>query len=199
MPPEPVLPSRLLGALPGLAGTAPVSLAWLAASMGPAAPGLLLVLLAILSMIPTGLPVAVPFGLCIAVIGVALARGGTLLLPDRLGCVSMPPHRFAALMGRAVPIIARTERWLRPRWPILLSGPARALLGALTAVHGVLIALPIPFGNHAPAVCVLLFGLGLLLGDGAAVLAGLVASVAALAVSAALCWMAYDLAVALLA
>ena len=62
-----------------------------------------------------------------------------------------------------------------------------------------LIALPIPFGNAAPAVCVLLFGLGLLLGDGAAVLAGLVASVAALAVSAVLCVLAYDLAVALLA
>ena len=199
MQPEPVLPSRLLGALPALAGAQPVSLAWLAASMGPAAPGLLLVLLAILSMIPTGLPVAVPFGICIAVIGVALARGDALLLPDRLGCVSMPPHRFAALMQRAVPIIARTERWLRPRWPILLSGPARALLGALTAVHGVLIALPIPFGNTAPAACVLLFGLGLLLRDGAAVLAGLVASIAALVVSGALCWLAYDFAVALLA
>lgn len=199
MPPEPVLPSRLLGALPGLAGAQPVSLAWLADSMGPAAPGLLLVLLAILSIIPTGLPVGVPFGICIALVGAALARGGTLALPGRLGDVSMPAHRFATLMRRAVPIVARTERWLCPRWPGLLGGPARALLGALTAVHGVLIALPIPFGNAAPAACVLLFGLGLLLRDGAAVLAGLVASVAALAVSAALCWLAYDLAAALLA
>ena len=167
--------------------------------MGPAASGLLLVLLAILSVIPTGLPVGVPFGICIAVIGWALARGGALALPDRLGRVSMPAHRFAALIGRAVPIIAHTERWLRPRWPALLGGPARALLGALTAVHGVLIALPIPFGNAAPAACVLLFGLGLLLRDGAAVAAGLVASIAALVVSAALCWLAYGFAAALLA
>ena len=87
MPPEPVLPSRLLGALPGLAGTAPVSLAWLAASMGPAAPGLLLVLLAILSMIPTGLPVAVPFGLCIALIG-AVSWLGTLVAERRTGVLA---------------------------------------------------------------------------------------------------------------
>lgn len=199
MQPEPVLPSRLLGALPALAGARPVSLAWLAASMGPAAPGMLLTLLAVLSMIPTGLPIAVPFGAAIMLIGFALARGGALVLPGRLGSVSMPPHRFEALMHRAVPIVARLERWLQPRWPVFLAGPARMLLGALTAVHGLLIALPIPFGNTAPAACVLLFGLGLLLRDGAAVLAGLVASIAALVVSGVLCMLAYDFAVALLA
>ena len=48
-------------------------------------------------------------------------------------------------------------------------------------VLAVVIALPIPFGNTAPAVALLVFALGFIARDGAAIAAGLVLAAVAMA------------------
>nr|WP_294526298.1 exopolysaccharide biosynthesis protein [uncultured Rhodopila sp.] len=51
---------------------------------------------------------------------------------------------------------------------------------------GILIVLPIPFGNTAPAVAMLILSPGLLTGDGLAVAGGILATVVATAIDGAL-------------
>jgi hypothetical protein len=58
------------------------------------------------------------------------------------------------------------------------------------ALMGVLIALPIPFGNTLPGFAVILLGLGLAVGDGLAVLGALVLAALATGVSITLGWAA---------
>jgi hypothetical protein len=59
------------------------------------------------------------------------------------------------------------------------------------ALMGVLIALPIPFGNTLPGLSVILMGLGLAIGDGLAVLGALILAVLATGTSIALAWAAW--------
>jgi hypothetical protein len=58
------------------------------------------------------------------------------------------------------------------------------------ALMGILIALPIPFGNTLPGLAVILLGLGLALGDGLAVVGALILAAVATGVSIALGWAA---------
>jgi hypothetical protein len=62
------------------------------------------------------------------------------------------------------------------------------LAGLAVLLDAILVVLPIPFGNTAPAVAVLALALGLTMNDGLMVLAGMVLTVIALAVDAVLVW-----------
>ena len=78
---------------------------------------------------------------------------------------------MVTLLSRRGPALLRSvERRLRPRASLLAAGPIRPLLALVVALMGILIALPIPFGNTLPGLAVILMGLGLALGDGLAVL-----------------------------
>ena len=46
----------------------------------------------------------------------------------------------------------------------------------MVAVNGLLIFLPIPFGNSIPAFAMMLMALGMMLGDGVAILSGILVS-----------------------
>jgi hypothetical protein len=76
----------------------------------------------------------------------------------------------------------RIERVLRPRMTWLTSNRAVRAIGAVGFVLSVILWLPIPLGNHAPAFSMSLFALALLYKDGLMVLAGAAATVASLAI-----------------
>lgn len=76
----------------------------------------------------------------------------------------------------------RIERLLRPRMTWLTSARAVRVIGAVAFVLSVILWLPIPFGNHAPAFSMSLFALALLYKDGVMVLAGAAAAVASVAI-----------------
>ncbi|HRJ60355.1 MAG TPA: exopolysaccharide biosynthesis protein, partial [Azospirillaceae bacterium] len=70
--------------------------------------------------------------------------------------------------------LARLEQWMRPRWPKLAGVHMLRPLSPLVFFMGLLIALPIPFGNVAPAFALIAVSLGVLTRDGVAVGAGMV-------------------------
>ncbi len=153
-------------------------------ALGGSAPGFLLLGLAAASFIPTGLPVAVPLGGAMMAIGVLMALGRREIpLPSWLARRTLTRTQLAALVGRVVPFMRPIERLLIPRLLWMLGSGWLRLAGIAVAINGFLILMPIPFGNTAPAFAVLIVSLGLMLSDGAAVLAGLLASVAALIIS----------------
>ena len=80
------------------------------------------------------------------------------------------PHRHAIVRFRGWfgPWLARLERVLQPRFPLLLDRWwASAITGVLLLMLGILLWLPIPFTNAVFAGFLLLFALALLERDGA--------------------------------
>lgn len=144
--------------------------------------GLLLLLLALPNAVPGPLipGLSVPFALGIAALGLQLVWGWhTPHLPRWLLGLSMDGVRFRRLVDRTEPLLLRLERWLRPRASPLADGPGERLVGVALIGLSVVLALPIPFGNMPVALSIMLIALGLLEGDGVALLLGLVAGTTA--------------------
>ena len=88
---------------------------------------------------------------------------------------------------------------MRPRLRWLIRPSMQPVLGIAVLSMGVIIALPIPFGNHLPGLAVMAIGAGLASRDGLAVLAGLTLSAVSAALTVGLVWLGYDAVGALLA
>lgn len=176
---------RLLACLQGQR----VSVGDIAARLGAdGALGLLLLLLAIPAIVPSpGLPIGAVFGTAIAVIALQTIAGvRSLRLPRWLARRRFDTDRVRAAVRRVAPLLRRIDRRLKPRLIGLTRPWAVRLIGLVVLIQGVLITLPIPFGNTLPGLAVLVLALGLTARDGAAVAAGVGLSVVAFAVSAAL-------------
>lgn len=133
------------------------------------------------------------------VFGIALALAATSMvfgadrptLPAWLGRVRLKRKAIGLLEARGAALLRKVEGHLRPRASRFLSVPLVRLLGLVAVLMGVLIALPIPFGNTLPGLSVLLMGLGLAARDGLAVLGSLVLGAVATGASVALGWAGY--------
>lgn len=161
-----------------------VSLGALLDRLGASGTGLCLLLFGLVTLIP-GIAPAFGVGLCLVALGMLLGHEAPFV-PQRLRRMEIDRRRLHRGLRRLSPFVAWLERYLRPRAGHLLRGPATRLAGLAALVNGVLIVLPIPFGNTAPAVAVIVLALGLVVGDGIAVGAGLVATLLALAIDVAL-------------
>ncbi len=145
--------------------------------------GALILLLALPNVLPVpGLSTVT--GLPIMLIAGQLALGWAQpRLPRRLGALSMEREAFLRVLRRAQPYVERIERrLLRPRLPTLTMPVAERLVGGVMVVLAGVLALPIIFGNQAPAFALALLALGLIEKDGAFVIAGLISGVIAVAI-----------------
>lgn len=139
---------------------------------------------------PNLLPVAVP--------GYSAVLGAPLLLltwqlavgrpnpwlPGVIRDRSFGKGDFLRLTRRIVPWLHRVERMVRPRLLAATAPFAERLIGIVSLVLAAIIFLPIPFGNMLPGLALALLALGILERDGIAVLAGLLSTVASVALVA---------------
>ncbi len=150
--------------------------------------GWLLLILAIPALVPSpGVPIGVVVGLGITAIGAQLIAGSRKPhLPQWIGRRRLSYRDLRGFVIRIRPWLKRLEAFAQPH-PAGVSG--RWLLrsiGLIAVIHGILIALPIPLGNTAPAVSTLAIALGLILHDGRMVWLGFALAVVAWAVTAML-------------
>jgi hypothetical protein len=89
------------------------------------------------------------------------------------------------MIAKSMPYLLRIEKVLRPRWEMMSSYVAERCLGAVFVGLASVVSLPIPFGNQPPAIGIALISLGLVERDGRFIVFGLVASVIAVAIAAA--------------
>lgn len=145
--------------------------------------GLALLLLTLPTLLPIPGPIGMTFGTLIALVAVQMIVGGERVwLPDALRRRPVPAAILRKAIAAALPWFARAERSLRERrLPRLVGRRAQALLGLPILCLGLALVLPIPFGNVAPAVAVIVLALGLMARDGLAVLVAL--GLAALAIA----------------
>jgi hypothetical protein len=111
-------------------------------------------------------------------------------LPARLARLSMPRQRFTATVAKALPMIARLDRVLRPRLTWLVNLTGHRWTGAAALLQALLLCLPLPLYPMAPAASLVLMSLGMIARDGLMLALGHVAGVLALGLAVAMIFLA---------
>lgn len=151
-----------------------VSVREIADALGDRGLGVMLAIFAI----PNVFPSTVPFGNVLTGIPVILLAIQLMLGFERLIIPGFIARRTidAAWIKRASPgvvtLFGFVERLLRPRLAFMTTPRAERGVGVLCFVLSVLTTLPVPFGHQIPAFSIILIGLGLIEGDGLAILIG---------------------------
>lgn len=169
----------------------PITLGALAQAHGPALPGSLLVLVSA----PCALPIpgiGNVLGVTMMIMALAMWRGEDwTVLPSRVARLQMSARAARWVLRLLAHVYRLAGRWSRERFCHLTVLERRTWLAPKVALMGVVIFLPLPFGNVLPALAVAVLGVGIAFRDGLAVLsaAGLaLASVAYAAAMAAGAW-----------
>jgi hypothetical protein len=177
------LPSERLAALGIRVGEASgdISLGMLIDQLGPAGIGMALLMLTLPALIPLPGPAGVVLGLLVSAVALQVLCGARRLwMPAWLRRRDLPPAAVAMLCRNGAPLLARAERLLQRRRLLVLTGRyARAVMAVPILYMGIVLALPIPFGNLLPGLSLIAFALGLLVRDGVAMLAGIILAVTA--------------------
>lgn len=164
-----------------------ISIADLLAAMDARAMGALLLIFALPNVLPSLPGTSAVLGLPLVYLTSQMMLGRLPWLPKFIASRSLSRADFATLIDRMEPVLARAERFLRPRLNFLAKEQAERLIGAVALLMSVILILPIPLGNMLPALAICLFALGLMERDGVWVIAGgLVAAVATFIVAGVL-------------
>lgn len=130
--------------------------------------GLLLLVLSLPSALP--IPAAgysVPFGLLLLVLALQMLAGKLHpVFPARLRKTRMSRALTRKLVGGAAWIFRRLEWLIRPRMTWVGRRAGRVLMGGLVMIMAILMLIPIPMTNTAPAFVIFLIGIGLTEEDG---------------------------------
>ena len=169
----------------------PITLGALAQAHGPALPGSLLVLVSA----PCALPIpgiGNVLGVTMMVMALAMWRGEDwAVLPSRVARLEISARSARWVLLLLAHVYRQAGRWSRERLCRLTVLQRRTWVAPKVALMGVVIFLPLPFGNVLPALAIVVLGVGIAFRDGLAVLsaAGLaLASVAYAAAMAAGAW-----------
>jgi hypothetical protein len=176
--PQATIRPRTSDLLRALAQTAPerVSIGLVAGTLEDRGLGIVVLCLALPNCIPG--PYLPGFSTVLALpiiwLGLQLALGRRHApLPAFLQRVSFRRARFVGFVDRAVPFLTRIERRLKPR-PSWLTGEfSLRCLGGVLIVYGLVLAVPMPFGNIPIGIGVAVLALGLIEEDSRALLWGI--------------------------
>lgn len=168
-----------------------VSVGALMAAMGSRAHGIALILLALPDTLPLPFPslstvLGVPLVLVAAHLVLAGEDSG---LPERVLAAKMPTRVLHVLARCLAPVLEFLELITRPRLTKILR--YERWLGLVCLFLAVLLLLPLPFVNFAPALCLVGLALGMVQRDGLLVMLSLAGTVLlTLALGAAARWLA---------
>lgn len=139
------------------------------------------VLLAIILCFPFCQPIQIPglstpFGLAIALVGLRIAFGKHVWLPEKFLSKKVSRRVFNQVTMKALWLIRKLKRWIHPRIQWLSAPSMQRIHGMLICLNGLFLALPlpIPFSNLAFAWSIFLVGLGMLENDGLLIILGYV-------------------------
>lgn len=102
--------------------------------------------------------------------------------PRRIDERGVTKAELSRLIARLLPWERRVERVFKPRLPQLTNHRAARIIGMVCFCLSVILWLPIPLGNHAPAVTMTLFAMALIYRDGVLVALGTLATLVSIAV-----------------
>jgi len=161
-----------------LDGEASVDLVTVVEAFGNRAFGPIMVLCGLCMLTPLGALPGVPpaFGIIVIVFALQLLfRRRSPWMPKILRKVKIPADKFSKVQSKVQPILAKIDNFIRPR----LHWASTGVMQILISVIAILVSLTFfplgmfPFAVVAPAIIILLLGLGITARDGIFILIGL--------------------------
>jgi len=154
----------------------------LAARLRDRAWGGLLLIFAAFNLLPLPPGATTVTGLPLLVITAQMAIGRSRpWFPKKFDKRGIGRDHLARIASKIAPWEERVEKVLKPRLCGLTNHRAARVIGLISFVLSVILWLPIPLGNHVPALAMTLFALALIYRDGALVILGVVATLASFA------------------
>ncbi len=176
-----------------------ISVGDLLAALGDRAIGALMFFFAAPNILPVPPGVSTLLGAPLLFLSAQLMLGMRPWLPGVITRRSISRDDLATLVRRIVPWLAKAEKLLKPRAPVLVRPPVEYFVGLVCLVLAGILMLPIPLGNTLPALAISLLALGVLERDGVWIAIGLLASVVAGTVVWGVLWAMIKAAIYLLA
>lgn len=154
--------------------------------LGSRAFGITLLFLSLATLLIAGAPgFSTLLGLPIVLLSLQIAFGREeFWLPSKLAEAKLSHEKLESLITKSQAILKKFEMLVKPRLANLVGEgdtPIRRILGAYCALLGIVLALPILFGNFLPALAIALIAMGLIEKDGGAVVAGIVTGLVSIA------------------
>jgi len=180
-PPKPK-PRRLSDIVSSFEGRSGFTIGAMVDDFGERAFGALMFVFAIPNVIPAPPGTSAVLGLPLVILTFQLMLGRQALwLPKRIRDRPVKPDMVSSFVRRAVPILRRFEKILRPRLPLLvMSNAAERAIGIVTLLLAVILFLPIPFVNILPAAAIACLALALAERDGLFAILGYLLSISTL-------------------
>jgi hypothetical protein len=149
--------------------------------------GLVMLLLALLGLAPG---IATVAGILMVFPAAQMIMGReSPSFPRFVAGQSIPTHHFIRWSAAAIPLLARMETIIRPRWRTPFQATKRAV-GLLVLVLVATLIWPIPFSHIIPMLVIILISFAYLEEDGLLLCISLVAAAVSFAVTAATVWAA---------
>lgn len=141
--------------------------------------GALILLLAAPNLIPLPPGSSFVFGVPLVFITAQLMiKQDKVWLPRRLVGMKVGGGRLPYLLDRLVPYVVKVEKLLKPRGTLLTSSYGERLAGLAGLLCAIVLLLPIPGANMAPAFALCCFALGLIEQDEVAMAGGWLGTIA---------------------
>lgn len=134
-----------------------------------------------LFVLPETLPLPLPsasgiLGIPLVLISAHLAIFGEAAhLPNRILALKVPRSIFVAIAKYVAPVLQWLEQLSRPRWLFFVR--EERPMGVLCLYLSLILFLPLPLMNAAPAICLAAVALGIIHRDGVLIAAGAVGAV----------------------
>lgn len=146
-------------------------------AFGERGQGAIMLIFALINFLPLPPGGTTITGAPLVVLSAELASGRDIIwLPRRIMAASVSRQTLRKSLGWLIPLIRFAENLSRPRLPWLTGRIGCELIGIACLFLSVVLVLPIPLGNIAPAVTIALFSLGMMQRDGLAVILGWIAT-----------------------
>lgn len=167
-------PRRLSDIVMSIDARSGLTIGTLADAFGERAFGALMFIFAVPNIVPTPPGTSAVLGLPLVILTFQLMIGRQALwLPETVRRRAISASMFEGFAARAVPVMRRFEKILKPRLPLIVqSDLAERFIGIVAFLLAVILFLPIPLLNILPAAAIAVMALGLAERDGLAALIG---------------------------
>ena len=144
--------------------------------------GGLLLTFALINVLPLPPGTTTITGIPLLILTAQLAAGRSRpWFPRRIDQRGLTKSELSRLIAKLLPWERRVEYVFKPRLCGLTNHRAARIIGAVSFLLSVILWLPIPLGNHAPALTMTLFAMALIYRDGVLVALGALGTIVSLA------------------
>ena len=178
--------SRVLQEIIRQAPAEHVTVGWLTSTFPRHSFGVIMLCLGLLAMTPVGSTVP---GLILVVMAVQLIVGrAEPVFPHFIMTRRLPTKQLLWLGDRAIHILKYLEKAVHPRWPMTFEVAKRAVGIMVLLLAVVLLLMPVPLSNVAPAMVISLISLAYIEEDGLLLSAAFLAAIILIGIGSAAVW-----------